>query len=323
MSFDEGMHSIDKAQIGLAAAPQVGNEARVVQGVLAERRGRHAAASQEGINFGEECFGGAHDAPNYRTFPILQEDKTYFPQNRELPIIRGMDAVRQMILERVPNLSETSKKIGRNHAYLQQFVHRGVPTKLPEDVREALAPVMGVDPDDLRPVNQKDGRPERQLAVSLPAEATISKRVKGAAPADAIPGEALVGERNLPVYGTAEGGRGALILTNDPVDWVVRPDPLLRVKDGYGIIVTGDSMTPEHKSGSMALVNPHLPPHPGDTCVFRSVSDEGTENACIKELRRWSDTTWYVRQHHPRKDFTLKRSEWQVCHVTVGNYKRR
>jgi phage repressor protein C with HTH and peptisase S24 domain len=133
----------------------------------------------------------------------------------------------------------------------------------------------------------------------------------------------LTGDRDLPVFGTAEGGRGALILSNDAVDWVLRPDPLLRVKDGYGMIVTGDSMAPEHRSGSTALVNPHLPWRAGDTCVFRSVSDDGTELAIIKELRRWTDSLWYVRQHQPRKDFTLKRSEWQVCHVTVGNYKRR
>jgi phage repressor protein C with HTH and peptisase S24 domain len=138
-----------------------------------------------------------------------------------------------------------------------------------------------------------------------------------------VPGEDLVGDRDLPVFSTAEGGRGSLILSNDAVDWVVRPDPLLRVKDGYGMIVTGDSMSPEHKSGSMALVNPHLPWHAGDTCVFRSVSDDGTEIACIKELRRWTDTTWHVRQYNPKKDFTMKRSEWQVCHVTVGNFKRR
>lgn len=323
MDTNEIMHPINEAQIGLAAVPEIGNKTRVVQSTLPKRGRGHAAAFQEGINFSEEGFGGAHDAANYRTFPILQEDKTYFPQNRKLPTVRGMDAVRQMILERVPNLSETSKKIGRNHAYLQQFVHRGVPAKLPEDVREALAPVMGVEPDDLRPVNQKDGLTEKSLAGSAAAGATISKRKNEAGPVEVIPGEALVGDKNLPVFGTAEGGRGALILSNDPVDWVVRPDPLLRVKDGYGMLVTGDSMSPEHKSGSTALVNPHLPHHPGDTCVFRSVADDGTELACIKELRRWTDTTWYVRQHNPRKDFTLKRADWQVCHVTVGNYKRR
>ena len=65
-----------------------------------------------------------------------------------------MDAVRKLILENVSNLSETSKKIGKNHAYLHQFLHRNTPAKLPEDVREALAAEIGVHPDQLR-LNQK------------------------------------------------------------------------------------------------------------------------------------------------------------------------
>jgi len=87
--------------------------------------------------------------------------------------------------------------------------------------------------------------------------------------------------------------------------------------------VTGDPMSPEHKSGSTALVNPHLPPRTGDTCVFWRLDEDGTRLACIKELRRFTDTTWFVKQHNPKKEFTLKRTEWQLCHVTVGNYSRR
>jgi len=142
-----------------------------------------------------------------------------------------------------------------------------------------------------------------------------------------IPGDALIGERDLPVYATAQGGRGAIVLSNEPVDWVVRPDPLLRVKDGYGVLVTEDSMAPEFRSGDIALVNPHLAPRAGDTCVFRSHGEDGTVAACIKFLRRSNADNWLVSEWDSgdgsRRDFTLKRSEWQICHVTVGNYKRR
>src|SRR3954469_16702289 len=48
------------------------------------------------------------------------------------------------------SMKEASERIGRNHAYLQQFLERGVPVKLPEDVRERLAPILGVAPDQLR-----------------------------------------------------------------------------------------------------------------------------------------------------------------------------
>ncbi len=237
-----------------------------------------------------------------------------------------MDAVRKLILEKADergtNLSELSRKIGKNHAYLQQYIKRGVPAELPEKVRRSLAPVLGVSENLLNAsilpaVNHIETMAERRIA-SDKSKVTLSTSAHN--PPSLLPGAELVGDADLPVFGTAQGGRGALIVTDRAVDWVVRPAPLLRVRDGYGMIVTGDSMSPAHRSGSTALVNPHIPPRPGDTCIFRRHDDDGAVTACIKELVRFTDDLWYVTQYNPRKSFTLKRSEWQVCHVTVGNY---
>jgi len=141
-----------------------------------------------------------------------------------------------------------------------------------------------------------------------------------------IPGSQLVGERDLPVFGTSQGGKGAVIVTSDPVDWVARPEPLARVKDGYGIIITEDSMAPEFRSGDIALVNPHLPARAGDTCVFRSDMPDHTILSCIKFLRRQTADSWHVTEWNSdegkKRDFTLKKAEWQTCHVTVGKYSR-
>lgn len=238
-----------------------------------------------------------------------------------------MDAVRKLILEKVDelgtNLSELSKGIGRNHAYLQQFINRGVPESLPEKVRPALAAKLNVKPSDLVSARLRQEINQIVTGIKTPIVTAARREPQSSEPAELVPATQLLGLVDLPVFGTAQGGRGALIVTNDAVDRVVRPDSLLRVKDGYGMIVTGDSMAPEHKSGSIALVNPHLPPRAGESCVFRRHDDDGTVYACIKELRRWTETSWHVRQHNPKRDFTLKRSEWQVCHVTVGNYFRR
>jgi len=245
-----------------------------------------------------------------------------------------MDVVRKLILEKLSEkgltMSEASLKIGKNHAYLQQFLKRGHPIELGEKARIPLAELLGVSEDELRGPSSK--LPKREYVKVNPSGreslvADISRRNKlpdnqQAAP-EITPGSQLVGDRDLPVFGTAQGGSGALIVTDQPVDWVVRPDPLLRVKDGYGMIVTGDSMDPVHKHGSIALVNPHIPWRAGDTCIFRSHKDDGDNLVIIKELRRSTDDTWYVRQYNPPKDFTLKRSEWQVCHVTVGNFFAR
>lgn len=239
--------------------------------------------------------------------------------------------VRKLILEKLAekklSMKEASLRLGKSHAYIQQFLKRGVPAQLDEDVRGPLAELLGVDEDLLRGPSSK--LPKREYVKGNPSaleslvvgqdRSTLGSVSEQNAPV-ITPGAHLVGDRDLPVFGTAQGGSGALIVTDQPVDWVVRPDPLLRVRDGYGMIVTGDSMYPKHSNGSTALVNPHLPPRNGDTCVFRHHADDGSVTAIIKELRRYNDHTWWVRQYNPKKDFTLKRSEWQVCHVTVGNF---
>jgi transcriptional regulator with XRE-family HTH domain len=146
----------------------------------------------------------------------------------------------------------------------------------------------------------------------------------------AITGHELVGEqRDLPVYAATQGGIGVQILSSDPVEYVSRPEPLARVRDGYGVIVVDDSMAPEFRSGDIALINPHLPPRTGDTCIFRHVEEDGTQHSCIKFLRRITDRDWLVSEwdaateHGGKRDFALKRAEWQLAHVVVGSYKRR
>ena len=135
--------------------------------------------------------------------------------------------------------------------------------------------------------------------------------------------DALSRERNLPVYGSAEGGAGAIIVSTDPVDYVRRPAPLAEVKDGYGIIVLLDSMAPEFKPGDIVLVHPHLPPIGGESCVFYADDGNGLVRASIKSFVRASHGHWHVEQWNPPKKFTLSRAEWQKCHRVVGKYSRR
>lgn len=92
--------------------------------------------------------------------PIRQEDDSYW----KFPIAAGsmpamdLDPPRlrllQLVADHDTNLAEVSRAIGRNHAYLQQYVKRGIPRKLPEDVREALADHFGygVQPNHFKPV---------------------------------------------------------------------------------------------------------------------------------------------------------------------------
>lgn len=243
-----------------------------------------------------------------------------------------MDLVRKLILEKLEEkrmtMSEASLKIGRSHSYLQQFLKRGVPAELLEPERLKLAELLEVPESELRGPSAALQPREYFRNTTGGRESSIAQRHTSFIMSDAgqttpnkiTPGNELVGENDLPVFGTAQGGQGALIVTDRAVDWVVRPAPLLRVREGYGMIITGDSMSPKIDGGDTVLVNPHLPARSGDTCIFRCHDDDGTVHAIVKELRGEASDHWKVRQYNPKKDFTLKKSEWQVCHKIVGTY---
>lgn len=65
-----------------------------------------------------------------------------------------LDVVRNRLLklieDRDTDLKAASLKIGRNAAYLHQFIYRGTPKILPESERHALAKFLKVDESDLR-----------------------------------------------------------------------------------------------------------------------------------------------------------------------------
>jgi phage repressor protein C with HTH and peptisase S24 domain len=82
-------------------------------------------------------------------------------------------------------------------------------------------------------------------------------------------------------------------------------------------------MDPELKNGATALVNPHLPPKQGETCVFRTTGGDSDGMAIVGVLTGFDNHTWRVHQYKPRKNLHLKRSEWPLCHTIVGNYSRR
>jgi hypothetical protein len=83
----------------------------------------------------------------------MQEEHSYLWINRVFPTNGVMDRARKTIADAVAagaDLSSLSRAIGKNHAYLQQFMKRGVPRKLPEEVRIPLAKILRVPENALR-----------------------------------------------------------------------------------------------------------------------------------------------------------------------------
>ncbi len=144
---------------------------------------------------------------------------------------------------------------------------------------------------------------------------------------DIIPRRALLPEvarSKMPVYAAAEGGPGEIIISTDAIEYTAWPQPLEHIKEGYGILLTGDSMIPAYRAGDTALVNPKLPPMPGEDHVFYAADPmTGNALATIKTLRRATTGEWEVKQYNPNRDFALPRDAWTICHRVVGRYNRR
>jgi phage repressor protein C with HTH and peptisase S24 domain len=141
-----------------------------------------------------------------------------------------------------------------------------------------------------------------------------------------IPSADLIGEVDLPVYSIVQGGRGALVLENEPFTHTTRPKRLIGKKDGYGVLVIGNSMAREYSENDIAYIDPRLHPRKGDPCVFQGTREDGSVEAMLKYLERSpdaSETLYYVSQSNPLKKFTIKKSDWQKCHVAVGKESGR
>lgn len=134
----------------------------------------------------------------------------------------------------------------------------------------------------------------------------------------------FLGERDLRVFAAAEGGPGQMVISTEPIELVPRPWYLKDVKDGYAVLIVGDSMVPVFEPGDIAVVNPRLAPMRGKDTIFVTGESRGEFTATIKRLLRWNDRDWAVRQFNPpsgqKAEFALPRKAWPKALRVVGKY---
>ena len=168
--------------------------------------------------------------------------------------------VMKLIQQRRTDLKKASLAIGRNAAYLQQYLYRGIPKTLPEDAREALAAFLGVPEESLRPAKS-----ESALESALPqvvAAASVSAIGGG------MPGFSQVPELDV----RASAGHGAFHEGDEEIkavwmfpDAVIRHELRARSANLRIITIDGDSMEPLLASGDRVLVDTsqRVPAPPG------------------------------------------------------------
>jgi SOS-response transcriptional repressor LexA len=219
-----------------------------------------------------------------------------------------MDVARGAIVSRVAelglSLSELSLKVGKNHAYFQQFIKRGVPNRLPEKVRGQVADILGIDERVLRE------------PMALPAEF-----IRGNAEQRSMGRTVAL----VPVYGHALGGKdGEFILNGNRVSEVPAPPSLWQIPDAYAVYVAGESMEPRYFAGETVFVNPRLPISRG-AFVVAQISKGGADepHAYVKRFVSQDSRRLRLEQYNPKKTLEFPVSAVVAIHRIVMSGENR
>jgi phage repressor protein C with HTH and peptisase S24 domain len=237
----------------------------------------------------------------------MQEAKTYSPLESDFSYCAAaMDAVRKLILDRSEeldkDLSGLSKKLGRNHAYLQQFIKRGIPRNLPEQLRPLLASELGVDESQLRGAGLQPGK----KAEVTPANARVIGNTRI--------------DKTIPVYGHAVGGKdGSFVLNGNKAADILAPPSLINVPDAYAVYVVGNSMADRYYAGEVVFVNPKLPVRRDDFVVVQiAATVEGDPPlAYVKRFISMDDRRLRLAQLSPRKTLEFPRQRVVSVHRII------
>ncbi len=227
--------------------------------------------------------------------PIHQEAKSYSQHLSEISYNLPMDKVRKNLTDAVAdkgaNLAELSRALGRNHAYLQQFVRRGVPADLPEKVRLKLALLLGVDERTLR-------NPDAELDSMDVAAMSGTAGDDGASRVVPIVGYIGAGAEVFPLD-DHEKGAG--------LDYVKVPFP---VRPGtVCAIVRGDSQLPMFEDGDL-IGFVQRGEDPTNLIGKRSVVKLMDGRILIKRLRRGSEAGLYTLVSSNARDIEDVEIEW-------------
>jgi phage repressor protein C with HTH and peptisase S24 domain len=241
--------------------------------------------------------------------------------------VQTRDGVRQLVLERIDALHTNMKAVsiaaGLNHAYLQQFIRGATPHNLPEEVRERLAPILGVAPERLRgaPRAAAAGEAARPVAGPALAERPAAER-SDVRPAPQVRlDRAASRPANIPVRGVVRGGAegGFELNLGDAIEYVRRPLSLVGRGEVYALYVEGDSMAPRYEPGETILVYEQKPAVIGRDVVVqvRPRVEGDNPRAYLKRLVKRNSRDVVLEQFNPRKTMTLKAADIISIHLVL------
>ncbi|WP_423142638.1 S24 family peptidase [Parablastomonas sp. CN1-191] len=167
------------------------------------------------------------------------------------------------------SLSELSRLLGKNPAYLQQFVRKGSPRKLGEDERRALARFFGVDEGELGAPEDisSPGKSRRGEFLPVPRLALGASAGPGTLASEEAPvGAFQFSTRWLRGHGLDPAQLSAIRVEGDSMEATLRDGDEILVdrtprawRDGIHVVRTGDALLVKRldlaRPGTITLVS--------------------------------------------------------------------
>jgi hypothetical protein len=240
--------------------------------------------------------------------------------------------IRTLIQERIEALKATdgitmadiSRQLGRNPTYLQQFVSKGVPKELDENDRRLLATILKVPQDRL-------GRPRKARQIYAPPADRISRLASSSIEHGTQPEKFQPWARapflELPVFQAVQDTTGrAIVMSRRPFAQLPVPRSMDLSERAYCVVIADDTMAPELRLGSTAIVDPALKAKEDTTCLFRDLHAE-LHVILVRRIRKITEDAYIAYAHNGAggvkpKDQVLPKSSYDVPHVIVGNIFR-
>ncbi|EJF91652.1 LexA family transcriptional regulator [Bartonella tamiae] len=125
--------------------------------------------------------------------------------------------------------------------------------------------------------------------------------------------------KKIPVYGQAVGGiDGEFVLNGNRLYDILCPPQLQAVAGSYGVVVSGDSMSPRYFDGEVVYVDPTRRTKKGDFVVAQVMIDENSPpHAFVKRFCKHNANELVLEQFNPQKELIFPHERVVSVHYIV------
>jgi Peptidase S24-like len=259
---------------------------------------------------GEGWVLGSHYANHYRKNPIYatgkillatEKDFSYFGQmsDAESPHALSMAEQDRAIVaefaDKFPGGKKgLSKALGRNAAYIDQFIKRGKGS-IPSDLRAKMLELGAPLPDSKFFISYSSHSRRNEDLVRA-----LERGLSDISSPSQIP--PLWRDSVISVKSQVVSGRnGGFTLNGEDIAWIRRPEALDGVVDAYAVNVHGDTMMPRLREGWRVYVNPSKAPTRGCDALAQIADKDGLPLGYIKEFVGHDERFLKLKQLNPSK----------------------